>query len=118
MVDKESRRKFHKLRLDAISIPNYVIKKGRSHGAGHGKTEEQKDYQSGKDAARKLTLKVDILQVFTIDFSEIQFIVNHNSQSDGQNKSAKSGMNLHKRTIHIISLQKNREDTKDNRISP
>ena len=40
----------------------------------------------GRDAARKLTLKVDILLVFTIDFSEIQFIVNHNSQSDGQNK--------------------------------
>ena len=48
----------------------------------------------GRDAARKLTPKVNILQVFTIDFSEIQFIVNHNSQSDGQNKSAKSGMNL------------------------
>ena len=31
-----------------------------------------------RDAARKLTLKVDILQVFTIDFSEIEFIVNHN----------------------------------------
>ena len=26
----------------------------------------------GRDAARKLTLKVNILQVFTIDFSEIQ----------------------------------------------
>ena len=44
----------------------------------------------GRDAATMLTLKVDILQVFTIDSSEIQFIVNHNSQSDGQNKSAKS----------------------------
>ena len=43
----------------------------------------------GKDAARKLTLKVNILQVFTIDSSEIQFIVNHNSQSDGQNKKCK-----------------------------
>ena len=50
----------------------------------------------GRDAARKLTLKVNILQVFTIDFSEIQFIVNYNSQPDGQNQSAKSGMNLHK----------------------
>ena len=40
----------------------------------------------GRDAARKLTLKVDISQVVTIDFSEINFIVNHNSQSDGQNK--------------------------------
>ena len=66
----------------------------------------------GRDAARKLTPKVNILQVFTIDFSEIQFIVNHNSQSDGQNTSAKSGMNLHKKTIHIVSLQRKREDTK------
>ena len=47
----------------------------------------------GRDAVRKSTLKVYIFQVFTIDSSEIQFIVNHNSQSDGQNKSAKSGMN-------------------------
>ena len=29
----------------------------------------------GRDAARKLNLKVNILQVFTIHFSEIQFIV-------------------------------------------
>ena len=69
----------------------------------------------GRDAVKKSTLKVNISQVFTIDFSEIQFIVNHNSQSDGQNKSAKSGMNLQRKTIHIISLQK-RKDTKDNGI--
>ena len=72
----------------------------------------------GRDAAKELTLKVNILQVFTIDCSEIQHIVNHNSQSDGQNKSAKSGMNLHKKTIHIISLQRKRKDTKDNGILP
>ena len=69
----------------------------------------------GRDAARKSTRKVNILQVFTIDFSEIQFIVNHISQSDGHNKSAKSGMNLHKKTIRIISLQRKRKDT--NRFS-
>ena len=60
----------------------------------------------GRDALRKSTPKVIILQVFTIDFSDIQFIVNHNSQSDGQNKSAKSGMNLHKKTIHTHSRGK------------
>ena len=58
----------------------------------------------GRDAVRKSTPKVNIFQVFTIDFSEIQFIVNDNSQSDGQNKSAKSGMNLRKKTIHIMPL--------------
>ena len=71
----------------------------------------------GRDASRKLTLKVNLLQVFTIDFSEIQIIVNHKSQSDGQNKSAKRWTNLQKKTIHNISLQRNREDTKDNGIS-
>ena len=30
----------------------------------------------GRDVATELTLKVNILQVFTIDFSEIQCIVN------------------------------------------
>ena len=51
-------------------------------------------------------------------FSEIQFIVNHNSQSDGHNKSAKRWTNLQKKTIHFISLQRNRENTNDNGISP
>ena len=36
LVDSESRRKFNKLRLDALFIPNYVIKR-RCHGARHGK---------------------------------------------------------------------------------
>ena len=72
----------------------------------------------GRDAARKLTLKVNNLQIFTIDLSEIQFMVNHNSQSDAQNKSAKSGMNLHKKNIHIVSLQRERKDTKDNGVLP
>ena len=67
----------------------------------------------GSDAVRKSNLKVNILQVFTIDFSEIHFNVNHNSQSDGQNKSAKSGMNLRKKIIHINSLRRKREDTTD-----
>ena len=33
LIYSESRRKFNKLRLDAISIPDYVIKKGATHGA-------------------------------------------------------------------------------------
>ena len=30
--------------LDHLSVPNYVIKKGRLHGHRHGKTKEQRDY--------------------------------------------------------------------------
>ena len=47
LVESGSRRKFNKLRLDALSIPHYVIKKGRCHGARHGKTEELKEYVLG-----------------------------------------------------------------------
>ena len=120
LICSESRRHFNRSRLGALSIPHYVMKKRPTHGARHGKTEVQREYHMpgmrGRDAARKLTLKVDILQVFTMDSSEIQFIVNHNSQSDGQNISAKSGMNLLKRTTHTNSLWRKREDTKDTGI--
>ena len=30
--------------LDLLSIPNYVIKKGRLHGNRHGKTDEQRKH--------------------------------------------------------------------------
>ena len=39
------------------------------------------------------------------------------SQSDGQNESAKSGTNLQRKTIRVISLQRNLKDTNDNGIS-
>ena len=90
MVESESRRKLNKPRLDALSIPNNVIKTGRSHGARHGKTEEQKEHHMAWNAWKRCCKKVDsqgeLFTVFTIDSSEIQFVVNLNSQSDGQNK--------------------------------
>ena len=42
--ENESSRHLHQWQLDVLSIPNYVIKKGRPHGAGHGKTEAQKEH--------------------------------------------------------------------------
>ena len=70
----------------------------------------------GRDAVRKSTVKVNILQVYTIDFSEIQFIVNHNSQSDGQNRSAKSGINLQRRP-YISSHSRGKEKTPRTMVS-
>ena len=72
----------------------------------------------GRDVVGKLTPKVNILQVFTTDFSEIKFIVNRNSQSDGQNKSVLRWTNWQSKTIHTNSLQKKRKETKNNGISP
>ena len=59
LVDSESRRKFDKLRLDALSLPNHVIKKGRCHGARHGETEEQKEYHVAWNAWKRCCKKVD-----------------------------------------------------------
>ena len=59
LTDSESRRKFNKRRLDALSIPNYVIKKGRCHGAHHGKTEEQKEYHIAWNAWKRWCKQVD-----------------------------------------------------------
>ena len=56
LIESESRRKFNKLRLDALSVPNYVMKKGPTHGARHGKTEEQKKYHR---AWKRCCKKVD-----------------------------------------------------------
>ena len=58
LIDSESRRKFNKLRLDALSTPHYVIKKGRRHGARHGKTEEQKIHMAW-NAWKRCCKKVD-----------------------------------------------------------
>ena len=55
----ESRRKFNKLRLDALSIPNYVIKIGPTHGARHGKTKEQTEYHMAWNACERCCKKVD-----------------------------------------------------------
>ena len=59
LVESESRRKFNKLRLDALSIPHYVTKKGRCHGARHGKTEEQKEYHVAWNAWKRCCKRVD-----------------------------------------------------------
>ena len=51
--ENESSRHFHQWRLDAVSIPNYVIKKVRSRGAWHGETEAQKEHFITHNGARR-----------------------------------------------------------------
>ena len=50
---------FNILRLDAISIPYYVIKKDATHGARHGKTEVQREYHMAWNAWKRCCKKVD-----------------------------------------------------------
>ena len=83
------------IRLDALSIPNYVIKKGATHGARHGKTEVQREYHLAWNAWKRCCKGVDSQgEHFTgihDRCSEIQFIVHHNSRSDCQNKCKEVG---------------------------
>ena len=44
LVESESSQHFHQWRLDALSIPHYVIRKERPCGARHGKTDAQKEH--------------------------------------------------------------------------
>ena len=59
LVESESRRKLNKLRLDALSIPHYVIKKGRHHGARHGKSEAPKVCHIACNAWKRCCKRVD-----------------------------------------------------------
>ena len=49
---------FNRQRLDALSIPDYVIKKG-AIGARHGKTEIQREYHLAWNAWKRCCKKVD-----------------------------------------------------------
>ena len=55
----ESRKHFTRQRLDAISIPDCVIKKGATHGARHGKTEVQTEHHLAWNAWKRCCKKVD-----------------------------------------------------------
>ena len=57
LKESESSQSFHQWRLDAFSIQNYIIKKGRLRGARHGKTEAQKENFTAHDARRRCLKK-------------------------------------------------------------
>ena len=56
-LESESSQKFHQWRLDALSIPNYVIKKVRPRGARYGKTDAQKEHFVAHNARRRCIKK-------------------------------------------------------------
>ena len=57
LVESESSHIFHHWRLDALSIPHYVIRKGRPRGARHGKTESQKEHFVAHNACKRCIKK-------------------------------------------------------------
>ena len=121
LVDSESRRKFNKLRLDALSVPHYVIKKGPNHGARHIKIEEQREFQKAWNAWKRYCKKVDSQGghlVSTIDFSEIQFIVITTRNLMDRIKVQRDGRTCKRRPYVSSHSRGIIEDTKGNDISP
>ena len=59
LVESEFSQNFSQWRLDALSIPHYVIKKGRHHGARHGKNDAQKQYHIAFNAWKRCRKRVD-----------------------------------------------------------
>ena len=102
--------KLNRDRLDASSIPNYVIKKGPSHGARHGNTERQPTYHAAHVAAKKEN-KRDIT-ICWHDFKIVQLTEHHRSRLDGTKNSAHSTTQLQKKTIRIWLQHKSRKDMK------
>ena len=56
LVPTKFTRKKKRKRFDALTIPNFVIKKGGSHGARHGKSE-QREYHQAKQCLSKARKK-------------------------------------------------------------
>ena len=117
----------NKLRLDTHSIPNYVIKKGRYSWCSTWQNRRtKKEYHMAWNAWKRCCNRVDsqgehFTGIHDRFLRDPSVIVNHNSQSDGRNKSAKSLNELAQEdhTYRLISLQREfRKDTKDNGISP
>ena len=52
LKESESSHNFHQWRLDALSIPHYVIRNGRPRDVRHGKTEAQKEHFTAHNARR------------------------------------------------------------------
>ena len=48
---------FSQWRLHTLSIPHYVIKKGRPHGARHGKSDAQKEHFVAHNARKRCIKK-------------------------------------------------------------
>ena len=57
LVESESSQNVHQWRLDAFSIPHYVIRKERPRGARHGKTEAQKEHFVAHNARKRCMKK-------------------------------------------------------------
>ena len=115
LVESESSQNFSQWRLDTLSIPHYAIKKGRPHGARHGKTEAQKEHFAAHNA-RKRCIKKNFDE-FTIVSNEIQYFVIRNSKLAGPRRSASRWTSWHRKTTPTAHPLRSMRDIRKTGIS-
>ena len=103
LVGNESSHIFHQWRLDAFSIPHYVIKKERPRGARHGKTEAQKEHFLAHNVRKRCIKK---------NFDGI-----HDRFQRGPRRSASRWINWHRKTTPTAHPLRNMRDIRKTGIS-
>ena len=94
LIDSASGRKVNHLRLDALFYPGLRDQERVQSWCSTWQNRRTERVPKSLECVEEMLWESRLsrwifLQVFTIEFSEIQFVVNHNSQSDGQNKKCK-----------------------------
>ena len=121
LVESESSQKFHKLKLDALSIPHYVIKRCDPMVFGTVKLKHRHSTISpstrGRDVAKELTARKNITKEFTIVSFETKFFVNRNATLSGPSRSASKWISWHRRITLTVYPERNSRETKDSGIS-
>ena len=102
-------------RLDAFSIPHYVIKKERPRGARHGKTEAQKEHFVAHKRAEEMYQK-KMMEFMNVS-NEIQYIVIRNSKLARPRRNASIWINWHNKTIPIAHPLRSTRDIRKTGIS-
>ena len=103
-------RKLNSERYDVLSIPNYVIEKGPSHGRRHGNTERQRIYHAAHVCSRKAVKKG--YKSIPDRFLKALFPDNHSWISGGLKITVYDWMGLQPRTIPTSLRRPNDHDAK------
>ena len=115
LVESESSQHFSQWRLDALSIPHHVIKKGTSTVLGTANRRTERSV-GGPQRAEERCFKKNF-DGFTIVSNEIQYIVIRNSKLAGPRRSASQWINWHRETTPTAHPLRSSRDFRKNGIS-
>ena len=103
MIPTEYTRNLDEEKFHVLSIPNFVIKKDRRHGARHDKSEAQREYHQAKGVFKESAQGK--VRLNPSAFSTVRtFTEFRRRMSDGMKNSANVLTGLHSKIIHMYLL--------------